>query len=511
MSGRAMILGPDGRPVQPARVQRMDPPEVRTLRARFDAAQTTDENSRHWGYADGLSADAAASPGIRRTLRNRSRYEVANNSYARGIVSTIANDCIGTGPRLQLYGTGISRKDASFVEGLWAEWCEAADIAEKLRTMRMAASTDGEGFGLIINNPEMPTPVQLDLRLIEAEQCTNPIAVIEPDDIDGIAFDMHGNPVRYRVLKYHPGGIGVIAHPLEYDDFNASKVVHLYRPERPGQRRGIPELTPALPLFAQLRRWTLSVIAAAETAADFAAIMYTDQTPEELQPGTPFDRIEIERRAMMSLPDGYKMAQLKAEHPTSTYQPTKHELINEIARAMNIPFNIAAGNSAGYNYSSGRLDDQIYHRQMRVDRQRVTQQVLARLFRQWVRESVLIEGLLPQSMRRIDTDWAHRWMWDGQKHIDPLKEANAQTVRLKNLTTTLADELAVEGKDWEDHIEQVAKERKKLAELGLSLDEVAPAAPAEPDEDEDDGAVEATILRDESGRIIGATERRHRG
>ena len=52
--------------------------------------------------ADGLSADAANSPEVRRTLRNRARYEVANNSYARGIVLTLANDLIGTGPRLQM-------------------------------------------------------------------------------------------------------------------------------------------------------------------------------------------------------------------------------------------------------------------------------------------------------------------------------------------------------------------------------------------------------------------------
>ena len=31
------------------------------------------------------------------TLRNRARYEVANNSYARGIVLTLANDVVGTG------------------------------------------------------------------------------------------------------------------------------------------------------------------------------------------------------------------------------------------------------------------------------------------------------------------------------------------------------------------------------------------------------------------------------
>ena len=50
------------------------------VKARYDAAQTTPLNQRHWAQADWLSADAALHPGIRRTLRVRSRYEAANNS-----------------------------------------------------------------------------------------------------------------------------------------------------------------------------------------------------------------------------------------------------------------------------------------------------------------------------------------------------------------------------------------------------------------------------------------------
>ena len=73
---------------------------VRLIRGKYGAAQTTDENRRHWASADALSADAAASAGVRRTLRNRARYEVANNSYARGIVLTLANDVVRTGPRI---------------------------------------------------------------------------------------------------------------------------------------------------------------------------------------------------------------------------------------------------------------------------------------------------------------------------------------------------------------------------------------------------------------------------
>ena len=56
------------------------------VRGRYDAAATTDENRRHWANADLLSANAANNPQVRRTLRSRARYEVANNSYARGIV-----------------------------------------------------------------------------------------------------------------------------------------------------------------------------------------------------------------------------------------------------------------------------------------------------------------------------------------------------------------------------------------------------------------------------------------
>jgi len=41
---------------------------MRLVRARYDAAATGDENRRHWANADGLSANAANSPDVRRVL-----------------------------------------------------------------------------------------------------------------------------------------------------------------------------------------------------------------------------------------------------------------------------------------------------------------------------------------------------------------------------------------------------------------------------------------------------------
>jgi len=310
----------------------------RTLRARYDAAATSADNRRHWANADGLSANAANNPDVRSTLRNRARYEVANNSYARGIVLTLANDVVGTGPRLQMLTPDAEANRV--VEREFARWAAAVSLPEKLRTMRMARASDGEAFAILTSNEGTPSPINLDLRLVEAEQvCTPDLSPYQLNAVDGIVFDTFGNPITYHLLKEHPGGDRFVVNSLAYDPYPAAGVIHYFRCDRPGQARGIPDITPALPLFAQLRRFTLAVLAAAETAADFAGILYTDAPAGgEADAAEPFEPIELEKRALLTMPGGWKMAQMHAEQPSTGYTEFKKEILNEIARCLNMPF-----------------------------------------------------------------------------------------------------------------------------------------------------------------------------
>lgn len=461
---------------------------LQSLSARYDAASTTDDNYRHWAKADGLSANAANSPEVRRILRNRARYEVANNSYARGIVSTLANDAIGTGPRLQLLTQNAEANRR--IEREFARWSQAIGLPEKLRTMRMARAQDGEAFAILTSNPALPTAIQLDLRLIEADRVTTPwgqaasarpkqgrtnqprtngtraFRLADPGQaVDGIVFDRYGNPIEYHVLRSHPGE--TIGANIEYDRIPAASMIHLYRCDRPGQARGIPDIMPALPLFAQLRRFTLAVLAAAETAADFAGILYTDAPAGgEADSAEPFEPIELEQRMLLTMPGGWKMSQLQAEQPSTTYAEFKKEILNEIARCLNMPFNVAAGNSSGYNYASGRLDHQTYFKSIRVEQATIETAVLDRILSAWFDEAALIPGFLPDDAGPI-SEFATQWFWDGHDHVDPAKEANAQATRLANHTTTLAYEYARQGRDWEEALRQRAKEQQLMQELGL--------------------------------------------
>lgn len=452
--------------------QRTPPSHVRgwrSVRARYDAAQTTDENRRHWAAADGLSPISANSPEVRRLLRNRARYEVANNSYARGIVRTLANDVIGTGPRLQMLTANPEANRR--IEQAFLAWSKAIGLAAKLRTARMARCVDGEAVALLTTNPKLPTPVQLDLRLVEADQLATPdLFAPTTNAVDGIVFDTHGNPTEYHLLRHHPGEtVSMVGWSLEYDRYPASAVRHWFLSERPGQVRGVPEILSALPLFAQLRRYTLAVIAAAETAADFAGILYTDAPAGgESDEADPWESIELERRALVTVPSGWKMGQLDAKQPTTTYGEFKREILKEIARCLNMPYNVAAGDSSGYNYSSGRLDHQVYDLSIRVDRHHCEQVVLDPTLSAFFDEAALIPGLLPAGIGPI-ASWPHQWFWDGRDHVDPAKEASAQETRLRNHTTTLAAEYARKGLDWEEQIQQRAKELERMRELGLSV------------------------------------------
>ncbi len=439
-------------------------PPKQPVKARFDAAQTSKDNIRHWAMADYLSADQEARPEVRQILRQRSRYEIANNSYAKGLVQMLANDTIGTGPRIQLL-TEHEEYNAE-VEAEFTAWAEAVKLPQKLRMMRIARCQDGEAFAVMATNPKIRHQVKMDLILVEADRVAGKLQWIENDtSVDGITYDQWGNPIDYRILKYHPGDVKTVPEDEAFH-VPAEYMLHIFRPDRPELHRGIPELSAALPLFAQLRRYNLAVLSAAEAAADFAAILYTDAPPDgESESVEPMDSISLERNMMLTVPAGWKMAQLDAKQPTANHGEFVKIILSEIARCAVSTYGSVSGDFSGHNYASGRLDNQLYHKSILVDRSFWETEVLNQIFTMWYREYALVSADGNYRTPR------HTWFWDGFVHVDPTKEATAQQIRLANNTTTLAAECAKDGRDYMTVLRQRAKEIQLMREYGIPITE----------------------------------------
>lgn len=440
--------------------------KLSTLQAQLDVAQTTEDNQRHWQYADGQSADAAYSPHVRDVLRRRARYEFVNNSICKGIVRTFVNDVVGRGPMLQLH-TGRVEQDQQ-VERAWRMWGRAVSLPQKLRLQILSRIVSGESLAVLAQNPRLGHPIKLDVECLECDRLQNPMRFMDGQDasqaLDGIELDQWGNPSRYMILNQHPGAL--VGLDLSATAYPARNVLHDFTKIRPEQHRGIPDITQALPLFANLRRYTEAVIAAAETAADFSAVMESQNMPDEGPVSVePMDLLQIEKRMMLTLPQGWKLNQLRSEQPTNVYAQFKREIVAETCRCLNIPYVAGAADASGHNFSSAKLDMTSYNLTLDVERQDL-EVGLDRILYEFVQDL----RQLPD-FNNIPQVYEHEWLWANRPNSDP-REAQATQTKIQSMQTTLAEVSAARGRDWMEVVDEVARIKSYVQEKGLTEKEV---------------------------------------
>ena len=489
---RPMILyGPDGQPLRRRSSYRQSLAAEFTqqvIRARYDAAQTTTYNENHWANADRLDPHSANSLSVRRTLRSRSRYEVIeNNPFLKGLILTIANDFVGSGPKLQITDERIPVEVRKVIQQKWAQWMKLAKLRRKLWRMRVAKITDGETFLRAYSNGRLRDPVKLDFQVLEADMISSQDTTAgirregpTPYEIDGVRFDKWENPLAYHVLNYHPGGSAYwTANLIGGNWIDANNIIHWFRQDR-GWLRGIPETTPSLPLCSILRRYTLAVLHHKEFAADFTGILETEGPASVAQwtdgqgnlvDDDPFDTFPIDKGLFTRLPWGYKMKQMEAVPDGVAYDEFVGSILREITRPLLATFNIAAGTSKDSNMASGILDQHLYKGGQESERFDAEDEVLDPIFSLWWNEALLVPGYFTPGMRslisRVDPP-IHTWRWDpvGIEHTDPAKVA--QALQILHDKGFLLDRDIQEGRfnrsleEWRDAYEEQMEWREEV-------------------------------------------------
>jgi capsid protein len=482
------IASPPARNAPPTRPSRR---HAGTLRARYESAMHSDESKKHWRFADGLSARAANSKEVRMPIVQRARYEHQNNPICNGMINTVANDIVGRGTTLQ---AGMKNDEWNrLLEERWNEWCCEVALRKILRTAVKAKKVDGESFILKKTDPDMDCPVKLYPFGVETDQVTslNGLDVKAGFAVDGVELNALGRPIAYHVLKRHPGdvsGVRTRFAPMTQDVIARRFVLHWYRCDRPGQVRGISEIAPSLNTMANLRRFDKATLGAAEWAATMSALLFTNLTPddEDTPLGAPFDTWEIEQGVNV-MPEGYEPKQLQPTQPIDTHKEYTTTVIGQCARPLDMPYNRAMCNSAGYNFSSGRLDFLPYYRMIDIERQDCDEIILEPLFRDWYDEAIMIPGYLPDGMilqyPRADLI-PHRFSWPAMDSIDPKKDADADAGNLANGTVSVPELCARENKDWRTMLREKAmvkvEEIALAKELGLDPNWNSPATLAMP-------------------------------
>ena len=444
------------------------------------------------------SADSDLLPELD-TIVARSRDLTRNHGIAAGAMQTLSDNIVGTGFRLSAkpdYKALGKTKEweeewQAHVEGLWRSWSETFDC-DAARSLNFHGLTTQVFKSCLINGEALALPLWLKdrpfstaIQLVEPDRLSNPNNQTDSKTLrGGIEIDKYGAPIAYHIQKNHPGDFWTGTASWEripaFTSFGRRRVLHVHDISRIGQSRGKPVLSSIMPMFKMLDHYERSELQAAIVNAMIAAFIETPMDGEslnELFGGSSDDylsakkdwQVKLEGGSIIPVFPGDKVAPFTPSRPNSAYGAFVENLLRHIGTGLNIPYELLLKDFSKTNYSSARSALLEAWRYFNGRRQWLSTYWATPVYELWLEEAVN-KGLVdaPDFYENRYAYTRCKWIGPGRGWVDPVKEAQACQIRMDIGLSTLEAECAGQGLDWEEVLEQRAREKAKLAELGLT-------------------------------------------
>lgn len=510
----------------------------RASASAYTAASHTHPDVKAWQPSI-ASADAELLPELG-TIVARSRDLVRNSGIAAGAEQTIVDNVVGTGLRLNASpdwrALGIDRAEAEAwsnnVEAYWRMWADttACDTSGRMtfadQTALVARSVFQSGAALAIPLwlPEPGEPYALRLQILDPDRLCNPNNQADRDGLrGGIETDAYGRPLAYWVRSSHPfEGFSLRSAAGDWQRIPArtqwgrARVIYCAPITRPGQTRGVPALAAVMRQFKVLGDYQSAELKAAVVNAMVALVAETPMDGESLAAlfsgndefaALLAARGEVKPKEGMIVPllPGEKLSAVAPARPAAAFPAFTMAVLRHIAAGLNIPYELLLKDFSQTNYSSARAALLEAWRYFKSRRAWLAAHWARPVYELWLEEAISKGHVEAPSFYERRAAWSRaRWIGPGRGWIDPVKEANASETRLRIGISTLEDECAEQGADWEEVAEQRALEAARLRDLGVEpgTSAVQTSAPPEDENDDQDERDEEDAARAEADTRI---------
>ena len=463
------------------------------------------------------------------TIRARSRDLGRNEALTSSAYQTYRDNIIGhilrlsAQPDYKLLGQDKEWADAwgNGYESWLRTWADTTEC-DAARTQTLIGLTctalagalmNGDGLALPIWDPRPDALWATRLQLIEADRLDTPPLLANRNDIRrGVEIDAYGAPIAYHIRKTHPGDHHAVGDEFErvpaFTPWGRRRVIHLYEKERSGQSRGKPIVAAVMKDLRMAGNYAQAELKAAVVNSLVAAFIESDLPQESVaalfsgnSSSLPDNALSfwqeafgaastprLEGGAVIPLPIGAKLASHNPGRPATAFGLFMGSVVRRIAAGLHLPYELLLKDFSQTNYSSARAA-LLEAWRFFLGRRRWLSDMWLQPINELVAEEALAQGrIIAPGFYRNKYAWLKsRWVFAGRGWIDPVKEANAAKIRMQEAgISTLEMECAEQGLDWEEVLEQQAREQDKRDQLGLSLatpeSTAAPAPEVEDDE-----------------------------
>lgn len=435
-------------------------------------------------------------------LRKRSRDMVRNAPLAAGAINTNCTNIIGTGLKLQaqidrnILNLSDEQADTweNKAEAEWSLFWDTKNV-DLTRTLTGNAIVDLvlrqalENGEIFVNLPRVDRggPYILKLQLIEADRVSTPDGKTDTDAFFlGIEKDANGAPAAYHVCSQFPFAYRPSTKKKEWTRVPAyaassglPNIIHVFKPLRPGQSRGVPYLTPVIESLKLLDRYTEAELMAAVVSSMLTVFVKTEtgemgfdssELGQETGATSTDKDIKLASGAIIDLARGESIETVDPARPNQAFDPFVQAILRQIGVALELPFEILIKHFTA-SYSAARAAMLEAWKYFGTRRQWLAENFLQIVYEVWLYEAVasgridapgfFTDPLIRKAYSGCD------WIGPAPGQIDPLKEINAAEKRMNVGLTTHAQETASLGGDWEKNVPQIKKEVAQIKDSGL--------------------------------------------
>lgn len=420
-------------------------------------------------------ANAAATPHLSR-LRDLSRDLVRNNGWAGKAVEVIAHNVVGPGIVAQPVAGPLQRAASE----VWARWgeTEACDWDQALPwsgLQELAMRTLVEsGEVLIVRevagpNDALPSSAPIRIRVLEGDYLdhsrTGLVGSAGGPVLHGIEHDARGRRVAYYLYDHHPGAGYAYRSTYGVRRYPADQVIHCYRVDRPGQKRGVPWLAAAIAKLQDFDDYEDAVLMQQKIAACFAAFVTdSDGTTAALGAQSDSDpHLESLEPGMIEYLPAGKDVRFVTPPSSSGHPQFSATNLRRIAASVGVTYEDMTGDYSQVNYSSARMARLAHWQSVHTWRWNMfIPKVCAGVWRWVMGEAARMEGW-PEVPRA-------QWTAPPMPMLDPDKEGAAYQRLVRSGTMSLFEAIRERGEDPIAVLDEIAAANAELDARGIVLD-----------------------------------------
>lgn len=495
------------------------------LGGAFEGAKRTSRETSSWD-AESAPPDQVID-NVKEMADARTHDVLFNDGYLTGALSIHKDTIVGDEYRLSAKPNwkmlGVSEEwakefqtivEARFntISNSGENWLDASGHNTLTKTIRLAIGSTlmtGEVLGVAEWMKGGGRPFSTAMQLVSPDRLSNPRGVSNDQNLKrGVVLNKHGAPTSYWISKWHPGdtqhnGYQTWKRINKSKPWGRGQVLHLFEQVQPAQSRGIAEMVAVLKQMKMTKSLQDVTLQSAVVAASYAATIESELPPAEVYTALGADstnptdginqylanymdmnatylehakNVHIDGAKIPAIVPGTKLNIQSLGTPGSVGSSYEQSLLRHIAAALNLSYEQFSRDYTQTNYSSARASMNESYRGMMTKKKHVADATANFIYKLWLEEDIM-RGNIPLPPGK-DASWFYEplvkeaicsasWVGGSRGQIDEVKETNAAIARIGSQLSTRKIECARLGNDWQDVLEQQARESEMMRDLDL--------------------------------------------